>query len=117
LVRGLSFWILNYFKLDAIHPNVAKVKITGGRSDMVATPDRMGKELIEYLKRSHPVFEEVFECVETEFKGEDGKIVKRNYYPKFEALSRHIADYISTIFDTMRKPKIETDDTDNTSDN
>jgi hypothetical protein len=34
-----------------------------------------------------------------------------NYYPKFDALSRHIADYISSIFDTMRKPKIEDDDT------
>jgi hypothetical protein len=116
LVRGLSFWILNYFGMDKIHPNVARVSITGGRSDMIATPDRLGKEYIEYLKRSHPVFEEVFECVEKEFKNKDGKIVKRNYYPKFEALSRYIADYISTIFDTMRKPKTETDDTDNTSD-
>ena len=116
LVRGLSYWILTTFNVDELHPNVSKVKIIGGTESDIATPDKMNKELIQYLKRQHPVFEEVFESVEKEFKSKDGKVVKRTYYPKFEALSRNIADYISTIFDTMRKPKIEEDDSDNTSD-
>lgn len=116
LVRGLAYWILTSYGMNEIHPNVAKVRITGGRRDMIATPDKLNPELIKHLKESHPVFEEVFESVEEEFEGKDGKVIKRTYYPKFEALSRHIADYISTIFDTMRKPKIEEDDTDNTSD-
>jgi hypothetical protein len=116
LVRGLSYYILKAFGIDSLNPNVARVRITGGTSTMKPTLDRIeemyGGAVSEYLKSVHPVFEEVFEKVEKEYTTEDGKTVKRNYYPKFEALSRHIADYISTLFDTMRKPKLEEDEID-----
>jgi hypothetical protein len=83
---------------------------------MKPTPDRLAEmydgAIIDYLKAQHPVFEEVFEKVEKEYTTKDGKTVKRNFYPKFEALSRDIADYIGTLFDTMRKPKVEEDDSD-----
>ena len=115
LVRGLSYFILRSFGIDDLNPNVARVKITGGTEKIKSTVDRLAEindgSIIEYLKAQHPVFEEVFEKVQKEHKGKDGKVVMYNYYPKFDALSRHIADYISSIFDTMRKPKIEDDDT------
>ena len=115
LVRGLSYFILRAFGIDELNPNVARVKITGGTDKMKSTVDRLAEindgSIIDYLKSQHPVFEEVFEKVQKEHKGKDGKVVMYNYYPKFDALSRHIADYISSIFDTMRKPKIEDDDT------
>jgi hypothetical protein len=115
LVRGLSYFILRAFGIDELNPNVARVKITGGTDEMKSTVDKLAEindgSIIEYLKNQHPVFEEVFEKIQKEHKGKDGKVVTYNYYPKFDALSRHIADYISTIFDTMRKPKIEDDDT------
>lgn len=115
LVRGLSYFILRSFGIDELNPNVARVKITGGTSKMKSTVDRLAEmndgTIIEYLKNQHPVFEEVFEKVEKTHTTEDGKVVTYNYYPKFDALSRHIADYISSVFDTMRKPKIEEDDT------
>jgi hypothetical protein len=115
LVRGLSYYILKCFGIDTLNPNVARVKITGGTDKMKSTVDRInemyGGGFVDQLKEMHPVFEEVFEKVEREHKTKDGKTVVYNYYPKFDALSRHIADYISSIFDTMRKPKIEDDDT------
>ena len=115
LVRSLAYYILKSFGIDELAPNVGKVKITGGNLKDKPTLDRIaemyGGSVEEYLKSQHPVFEEVFEKVEREYTTKDGKIIKKNFYPKFEALSRHIADYISTIFDTMRKPKIEDDDT------
>ena len=115
LVRGLSYFILKAFGIDELNPNVARVKITGGTETMKSTVDKLAEindgTVIDYLKSQHPVFEEVFEKVQKEHKGKDGKVVMYNYYPKFDALSRYIADYISSIFDTMRKPKIEDDDT------
>lgn len=115
LVRGLSYFILRAFGIDELNPNVAKVKITGGTDKIKSTVDKLAEigngAVIEYLKNRHPVFEEVFEKVQKEHKTKDGKTVMYNYYPKFDALSRYIADYISSIFDTMRKPKIEDDDT------
>jgi hypothetical protein len=121
LVRGLSYYILRAYGIDKLDPNVARVKITGGTKDDKSTLDKLAEiedgAIVDYLKSVHPVFEEVFEKVEKEFTTDDGKTIKRNYYPKFEALSRHIANYISTLFDTMRKPKVEEDDSDNTSEN
>lgn len=121
LVRGLAYYILKSYEIDSTHPNVARVRITGGTSTMKSTLERLETmydgAIAEYMKSIHPVFEEVFESVEKEFKTKDGKIIKRKYYPKFEAISRHVADYISSLFDTMRKPKIEEDDSDGTSEN
>lgn len=115
LVRALSYYILKTFGIDELTPNITKVKITGGTLKDKPTLDKVaemyGSSVEEFLKGRHPVFEEVFEKVEKEYTTKDGKVIKKNFYPKFEALSRHIADYISTIFDTMRKPKIEEDET------
>lgn len=119
LVRGLSYFILKAFGIDQYNPKVARVRITAGTEDYVSTLDKLAEidngSVVEYLKNAHPVFQEVFEKQEKEFKTKDGKVIKRNYYPKFDALSRHIADYIDSLFDTMRKPKVEEDDSDNTS--
>lgn len=116
LVRALSYYILKAYEIDGLNPRVERVRITGGTETMKGTPDKLAEmydgAILEYLKSIHPVFEEVFEKVEKEYTKEDGTVVKRNYYPKFDALSGYISSYISTLFDTMRKPKIETDDAD-----
>jgi hypothetical protein len=53
----------------------------------------------------------VFEKVEETETTKDGKVIKYNHYPKFDALSGYIADYVNSIFDTMRKPRLEEDET------
>jgi len=116
LVRSLAYYILKAYDIDGLNPKVARVKISGGTSDIKATPQILEEmydgAIVEYLKSQHPVFEEIFEKVEKEYTDDKGNVKTYNYYPKFDALSRDIADYISTIFDTMRKPKIEDDDSD-----
>jgi hypothetical protein len=114
LVRGLSYYILKSFEIDGLNPNVARIRITGGTSKIKPTPDRLAEmydgAILEYLKSIHPVYEEVFEKIEIQETDEKGNTKTRNYYPKFEALSRYIADYMGSLFDTMRKPKVEEDD-------
>ena len=123
MVKALGYYILRAYNfVNDVSPNTQKLKITSetinGKRPVLEIID---KGVVKALTREGAdddnvdhvalAFREVFTKEETEEVDEKGKKHKIIKYPKFDALSKYVRDYIASIISNAKRTKIIDDDT------
>ena len=113
LVRAIGFLAASAYNLQSIDADPSKVRINENLPNVIDKWLQSVGGSISTLGNIHPALGEVFESVVEDYVDDDGKKKTRVTYPKFNAIYKHVADYMETILGDYRgKFKLSEEDSD-----